>query len=148
VTRRNLPLINPSIFEFLKDDELVLPRRYLLHIQYGELPAFQKALRFPRDRAKVLATMSKGAFVAVIAVVCIGSFGCATKPSTTRTVALKASVTAPTLHCKSVNGLPDHTCTPGAVRTTSVQSICHGGSTKQWRPPSSYTDALKVQQIA
>jgi hypothetical protein len=92
--------------------------------------------------------MSKGAFVAVIAVVCIGTFGCATKPAPTGTVALKASVTAPTLHCKSVDGLPDHTCTPGAVRTTSVQSICHGGSTKQWRPPSSYTDALKIQQIA
>ena len=96
----------------------------------------------------MLATMLKGAFVGVSAVICIGTFGCATKPSTTSTVALKASVTAPTLRCKSIDGLPDHKCTPGAVRTTSVQSICHDGSTKQWRPPPSYTGALKVQQIA
>jgi hypothetical protein len=49
--------------------------------------------------------------------------------------------------CKSVNGLPDSSCTPGEVRTTSVTSICSGGSTTQYRPPTSYTDKLKVQQI-
>jgi hypothetical protein len=59
-----------------------------------------------------------------------------------------ASVTAPTLHCKSSGGLSDHACTPGVVRATSVESICHGGSTKQYRPPTSYTNNLKVQQIA
>ena len=45
------------------------------------------------------------------------------------------------------SGLPDSTCTRGAVRTTDVKSICHGGSTKQFRPPTSYTDGLKKQQI-
>jgi hypothetical protein len=49
--------------------------------------------------------------------------------------------------CKSSVGLPDSTCTPGAVRTTDVQSICHG-STSQYRPPTSYTNKLKVQQIS
>ena len=49
--------------------------------------------------------------------------------------------------CNSVDGLPDATCTPGAVRTTSVDDICHGGSTKQYRPPSSYTTKLKREQI-
>jgi hypothetical protein len=33
------------------------------------------------------------------------------------------------------------------VRTTDVDSICHGGSTKQYRPPSSYTNTLKRQQL-
>ena len=65
-----------------------------------------------------------------------------------KTPALKASAAAPSLHCESTGGLPDHLCTPGAIRTTSVQSICHGESTKRYRPPSSYTDKLKVQQIA
>jgi hypothetical protein len=49
--------------------------------------------------------------------------------------------------CHSVDGLPDATCTPGAVRTTSVDNIYHGGSTKQYRPESSYTTNLKRQQI-
>lgn len=49
--------------------------------------------------------------------------------------------------CRSVDGLPDTTCTPGAVRTTSVDAICHGRSTKQFRPPSSYTTKLKREQI-
>jgi hypothetical protein len=50
--------------------------------------------------------------------------------------------------CRSENGLPDPRCTPGAVRTTDVQSICHGGRTRQFRPPTSYTNALKRQQLA
>jgi hypothetical protein len=74
--------------------------------------------------------------------------GCANKIATVRSIPLKATVVAPALSCTSLDGLPDHTCTPGAVRTTSVESICRGGSTKQYRPPSSYTDKLKVQQIA
>jgi hypothetical protein len=50
------------------------------------------------------------------------------------------------LGCATHNG--SIRCTPGVVRTTSVQSICHGGSTKQYRPPTSYTNNLKAQQIA
>ena len=49
--------------------------------------------------------------------------------------------------CISVGGLPDAICTPGAVRTTDVNSICHGGSTKQYRPPTSYTNDLKTKQM-
>ena len=50
-------------------------------------------------------------------------------------------------NCHANEGLPDPICTPGVVRSTKVESICHGGSTKQYRPSSSYTTKLKVQQI-
>ncbi len=53
----------------------------------------------------------------------------------------------PVAHCTTTNGLPDPVCTPGAVRTTDLNSICHGGSTKQFRPPVSYTEPLKKQGI-
>lgn len=54
----------------------------------------------------------------------------------------------PVSHCKSRNGLPDPACTPGKAWTTDKDTICHGGSTKTVRPPTKYTDALKVAQIA
>ncbi len=54
---------------------------------------------------------------------------------------------SPVPHCKEVDGLPDPACTPGAVRTTDINSICHGGSTKQFRPPVTYTEPLKQQGI-
>ncbi len=55
-------------------------------------------------------------------------------------------------HCKAVDGLPDHTCTPGAVDPRVTQdnidaTICVSGYTKTVRPPSGYTSALKVSQI-
>ncbi len=53
---------------------------------------------------------------------------------------------AATHHCTSVGGLPDPSCTPGVVRTTDRNNICHT-STKAYRPPVSYTNALKKQQI-
>ncbi len=53
----------------------------------------------------------------------------------------------PTAHCKSKNGLPDSTCTPGKAWTTDTDTICHGGSTSLIRPPVDYTDKLKVAQI-
>jgi hypothetical protein len=88
------------------------------------------------------------AIVVLMALAVSGITGCAHKAPPSRT----ASVQAPALlpgHCHSENGLPDSspTCTPGAVRTTDVNSICHGGSTRQYRPPSSYTTALKRQQL-
>ena len=54
--------------------------------------------------------------------------------------------------CKSVNGFPDASCTPGEVDPSVQQSdikttICVSGYTEKIRPPTSYTDALKVQQI-
>ncbi|ARF59891.1 hypothetical protein B1H19_34785 [Streptomyces gilvosporeus] len=48
--------------------------------------------------------------------------------------------------------LPDASCQPGAYNSDVTQStinstICVPGWTKTVRPPASYTDALKVQQI-
>ena len=55
--------------------------------------------------------------------------------------------------CVSVDGLPDHNCTPGAVdpRVTQdniQQTICVSGYTKTVRPSTSYTTPLKVRQMA
>jgi len=55
--------------------------------------------------------------------------------------------------CKSVNGFPDSNCTPGQIDPSVTQSnikttICVSGYTKKVRPPTSYTNALKVQQIS
>ena len=54
--------------------------------------------------------------------------------------------------CHSSSGLPDPKCTPGAVDPRVTQdnvhsTICVSGYTATVRPPSSYTDALKAQQI-
>src|SRR3984957_1918638 len=46
--------------------------------------------------------------------------------------------------CKSVNGFPDPTCTPGVFDPTVTQSTIN---TTTVRPPVKYTDALKIQQI-
>ncbi|GAC1359761.1 MAG: hypothetical protein NVSMB3_07460 [Acidobacteriaceae bacterium] len=74
--------------------------------------------------------------------------GCASHNRSAATPQTSAALTPnPVAHCHSVSGLPDPACTPGVVRTTDVQSICHGGSTKQFRPPVSYTEALKQQGI-
>jgi hypothetical protein len=72
----------------------------------------------------------------------LGITGCAH-----RVVSVTVPTLAPQRICHSENGLPDSKCTPGAVRTTDADNICHGGSTKQFRPPSSFTDALKRQQL-
>jgi hypothetical protein len=55
--------------------------------------------------------------------------------------------------CISVNGLPDHNCTPGVADPRVTQAniattICVSGYTTTVRPPTSYTDPLKVQQMA
>jgi hypothetical protein len=54
--------------------------------------------------------------------------------------------------CHSVNGLPDPTCTPGVAdpRVTQqdiLSTICVSGYTTRVRPPSSYTNMLKREQI-
>jgi hypothetical protein len=81
-------------------------------------------------------------------IVTAGILGCASHNAPVRISAPAATNTAPALRCKPSAGLPDPRCTPGAIRTTSIQSICNGGSTKRYRPPTSYTNNLKVQQIA
>lgn len=54
--------------------------------------------------------------------------------------------------CHSVNGLPDPICTPGVADPRVTQdnilaTICVSGYTTRVRPSSSYTNALKAQQI-
>lgn len=54
--------------------------------------------------------------------------------------------------CHENNGLPDSKCTPGVidprVNQNNIQStICVSGYTKTVRPPVSYTQDLKKQQI-
>lgn len=54
--------------------------------------------------------------------------------------------------CASVNGLPDPTCTPGATNSNVTQdniysTICVSGWTATVRPPTSYTNPLKIASI-
>ena len=56
-------------------------------------------------------------------------------------------------HCVYRVGLPDRTCTPGSAdpkvtQANIQQTICVSGYTKTVRPPVSYTDSLKKQQMA
>jgi hypothetical protein len=56
-------------------------------------------------------------------------------------------------HCHSVDGLPDRVCTPGVIDPRVTQdnistTICVRGYTTTVRPPVSYTQDLKVRQIA
>jgi hypothetical protein len=84
--------------------------------------------------------------LAAIAFSVLGIAGCAHKRP--QNVTLSATVPALTpRNCHSENGLPDSVCTPGEVRTKDANNICHGGGTKQFRPPSSFTNALKRQQL-
>jgi hypothetical protein len=68
-------------------------------------------------------------------------------------VASPAHVVAVSTPCNSVDGLPDPICTPGVVDPRVRQdnlstTICSRGYTKTVRPPVSYTNDLKVRQIA
>lgn len=54
--------------------------------------------------------------------------------------------------CKSTNGLPDSSCTPGVIdpRVTQeniLDTICKSGYTQTVRPSTSYTNNLKTEQI-
>jgi hypothetical protein len=88
--------------------------------------------------------------------------GCANRsktappPPLTSTASTPAALTLPPPRpagsCKSVNGFPDPTCTPGVFDPRVTQStinttICVSGYTATVRPPVKYTDALKIQQI-
>lgn len=62
-------------------------------------------------------------------------------------VASEASILGTTSsQCVSKDGLPDPICTPGAVSETDTYTVCHR-STKTIRPPLSFTDSLKAEQI-
>ena len=59
----------------------------------------------------------------------------------------------PASNCVSVNGLPDGNCTPGAIDPGVTQgnihsTICVSGYTDTVRPSTSYTNPVKVWQIA
>ncbi len=80
--------------------------------------------------------------------------GCSTTPSTTETAAISTDTPAA---ATSVSGdapyLPNRATQPGvyspAVTQDNIQStICVSGYTSTVRPPVSYTDALKKQQIS
>ncbi len=73
-------------------------------------------------------------------------------PPPARAAELTLPPERPAGSCKSVNGFPDSTCTPGGIDPRVTQSninttICVSGYTATVRPPTSYTNALKVQQI-
>lgn len=91
-------------------------------------------------------------FLALFVLFALWIGGCAHKSPTvtTQSQTLPPALprTSAPAQCISVDGLPDPACTPGAVRTTSVDEICNGGSTRQFRPPVSYTNALKKSGIA
>lgn len=57
-------------------------------------------------------------------------------------LAFPASVPLAHYHRHGTVYLPDPTVTPGLVRTTSADEVCHGGSTKQFR---NTTSAMKRQ---
>ncbi len=59
----------------------------------------------------------------------------------------------PNASCHIQGLLPDPNCTPGSTnqevtQANIQQTICVRGYTKTIRPPASYTDQLKIQQIA
>ena len=60
---------------------------------------------------------------------------------------------AATAECHMRGVLPDPTCTPGVTNPDVTQgdirqTICRSGYSKSIRPPASYTDQLKRQQMA
>ncbi len=51
--------------------------------------------------------------------------------------------------CRSENGLPDRSCTPGAVTAGATRRIvCIPGYFRRTRPPVSYTEPLKRRLLA
>ncbi len=73
-------------------------------------------------------------------------------PEASFSAGLTLGVATKTTDCVSINGLPDKQCTPGAVDPTVTQdnldqTICMSGYTKGVRPPGTYTNKLKLEQI-
>ena len=88
--------------------------------------------------------------VAIVAV----AIGAATLLAVVPAEASPSAPRASTMSCStSYLPLPDPSCTPGATnpdvtQDTIDQTICVSGWTSTVRPPASYTNALKVNQIA
>ena len=77
--------------------------------------------------------------------------GCAAP--VTAPVNMLVGVSAPIVTCHASGLLPDPACTPGATnpavtQATIGQTICVTGWTTTVRPPTSYTNPLKVRQMA
>ena len=89
----------------------------------------------------------------VIATMTVSLAGCSAAAATAAdSTGVPASATGAALHCHSVNGLPDRHCTPGATyarvtQATIGRTICVRGWTATVRPPESYTENLKREQI-
>lgn len=67
-------------------------------------------------------------------------------------VAFSSDPPAGASSCVSRGGLPDHRCTPGVLDRRVTQqnikrTICKPGYSRTVRPPTSYTNPLKVQGI-
>lgn len=89
----------------------------------------------------------------VIELVMLGVGGVSGVPSTARPVAVAPAPESRPSQCHARRGpLPDPTCTPGVLnpditRDTIATTICRPGWTATVRPPTSYTNDLKVRQI-
>ncbi len=75
-----------------------------------------------------------------------------TKSASTLSGTIGATVPEQTGQCHMNGELPDAKCTPGVIDPRVVQSnidqtICASGYSKSIRPPVSYTDSLKTQQM-
>jgi hypothetical protein len=70
-------------------------------------------------------------------------------PAPVVTATSTAGTTAPEqpAQCHMNGELPDATCTPGVTNPNVTQAICVSGYTKTIRPPVSYTNKLKLQQM-
>lgn len=74
----------------------------------------------------------------------------AVQPTHTQTI---LGAVARTDGCVSVDGLPDHACTPGSIdpqvtQDNIRQTICVSGYTATVRPPTSYTNKIKKERMA
>jgi hypothetical protein len=75
-----------------------------------------------------------------------------TRIAETSTVETATSAPATTATCHVRGPLPDPVCTPGATdprvtQDTVTSTVCVAGYTKTVRPPASYTDGLKREQM-
>lgn len=108
-----------------------------------------------------MARSSKALSTVVVVALAVGSFAYSSyqhsahipATATTPPVSSAAPPTEQaTASCHMHGVLPDPTCTPGATnpnvtQDTISQTICVSGYTKTIRPPASYTNQLKAQQM-
>lgn len=92
--------------------------------------------------------------VATLAGCSSGSHSTTHQPAASRSPsAVSSSASHAPVHCHENAGLPDASCTPGALNLSVTQAsigttICKTGWTATVRPPVSYTEPLKIRQIA